>query len=90
MGRMLAHFAAAGVQLLIETHSDHVLNGARLAVRDKVLPPAAMQLLFFGGAREGAHGVITPKLDESGRIDAWPEGFFDQGETDIADLAGWN
>ena len=90
MGRMLAHFAAAGVQLLIETHSDHVLNGARLAVRDQVLPHDQIQLLFFGGAREGEHGVITPKLDKTGRIDAWPEGFFDQSEADIADLAGWN
>ena len=90
MGRMLAHFASAGVQLLIETHSDHVLNGARLVVRDEVLPPDKMQLLFFGGAREHDHGVITPKLDQAGRIDAWPEGFFDQGEADIANLAGWN
>ena len=34
MGRLLAFFAAAGVQVIVETHSDHLLNGARLAVRD--------------------------------------------------------
>ena len=55
---MLAHFAAAGVQLLIETHSDHVLNGARLAVRDQMLPHEQIQLLFFGGAREPAPYVL--------------------------------
>ena len=31
VGRFLAHLAASGVQVVAETHSDHVLNGVRLA-----------------------------------------------------------
>ena len=90
MGRMLATFAAAGVQLLVETHSDHVLNGARLAVRDKVIDASDLSLLFFAGASADDHGVTTPRVDRDGRIDEWPDGFFDQGDKDVSRLAGWD
>lgn len=90
MGHMLATFAAAGVQLLVETHSDHVLNGARLAVRDKVIKAEDLSLLFFAGASSEGHGVTTPRIDRDGRIDEWPEGFFDQGDKDVSRLTGWD
>ena len=35
MGELIARAAAAGVQVIVETHSDHVLNGVRLAVKGK-------------------------------------------------------
>lgn len=89
MGRLLATFAAAGVQILVETHSDHVLNGARLAVADSVLPAKDLGLLFFAGAGARGHGVTMPAIDARGRIDAWPEGFFDQIDNDVARLSGW-
>lgn len=89
MGRLIATFAAAGIQVLVETHSDHVLNGARLAVADKVIAASGLGLLFFAGTRESAHGVTMPGIDQNGRIDAWPEGFFDQIDNDVARLSGW-
>ena len=35
MGELLCQASAAGIQILIETHSDHVLNGIRLAVHGR-------------------------------------------------------
>lgn len=90
MGRMLATFAAAGIQLVVETHSDHVLNGIRLAVRDNVLAATELSLLFFAGSSLEGHGVTSPRIDGEGRINEWPDGFFDQGDKDVARLAGWN
>ena len=44
----------------------------------------------FGTINEnGAHGIITPKIDTEGNIDSWPAGFFDQAESDLGMLAGW-
>lgn len=90
VGRMLACFATAGVQLLVETHSDHVLNGIRLSVAEGVLPPADAGLTFFAGASEAGHGVTTPQVDRHGRINSWPAGFFDQSDNDVGKLAGWS
>jgi predicted ATPase len=89
MGRLLAHFAAAGLQILIETHSDHLLNGVRLAVKDKVLSHEAARIHFFTGASADGHGVISPVLDAEGGVSEWPDGFFDQTEKDLSRLTGW-
>lgn len=89
MGRLLAHFAAAGIQIVVETHSDHLLNGVRLAVRERVLAHTLVQLHFFTGASNDRHGVVSPRVDLNGTIDEWPAGFFDQSENDLSQLAGW-
>jgi len=90
MGGILARFAAAGVQVLVESHSDHVLNGIRRAVKKQVIPHSDVAIHFFGGVdSEGNHGVVSPSIDSEGTVDRWPEGFFDQGESDLAVLAGW-
>lgn len=90
MGKMLASFAAAGVQIIVETHSDHLLNGVRLAVKERVLNPKLLAIHFFTEAALEAHGVVSPVIDLEGRMSDWPAGFFDQSEMDLAKLSGWN
>ena len=53
MGEFLAEVAAAGVQVLAETHSDHVLNGVRRAVKKGILRPDDAALHFFPAAGRG-------------------------------------
>ncbi|TRZ49396.1 DUF3696 domain-containing protein [bacterium] len=92
MGRYLAHVAAAGVQVIIETHSDHVLNGIRLAVRDRIIASEKVAVHFFNHAnkvKENAARVVSPLIDKSGNLSEWPIGFFDQSENDLSLLAGW-
>ena len=93
MGEFMAEAAAAGVQVLIETHSDHVLNGIRRAVKRGMLPPDDVALHFFRPRSEDPRDlpqVQSPILDANGAIDAWPEGFFDQFDKDMDDFAGWS
>jgi energy-coupling factor transporter ATP-binding protein EcfA2 len=47
IGAFLAQMAASGSQFLIETHSDHVLSGVRLAVRSGMIKPEQVALYFF-------------------------------------------
>jgi predicted ATPase len=89
MGRLIAHFASAGVQVILETHSDHLLNGVRLAVKDSVLSTDDLRVHFFAGSDDDGHGVLTLAVSPDGRIADWPEGFFDQAEKDLARLSGW-
>ena len=87
IGRFLAKMAAAGVQIMLETHSDHVLNGIRLALRDGVIAPEQTQIHFFTPSKSAP--VISPQVDKQGNLSEWPVGFFDQSEKDLAILAGW-
>lgn len=88
IGRLCALAAEAGVQLIIESHSDHFLNGVRVAVKEKLVSPDNIQLYFLerDGEKQEHQTVITnPKIDENGRLDCWPKNFFDEwdkvGET---------
>ena len=93
MGEFLAEVAAAGVQVILETHSDHVLNGVRRAVRNDVLAPGNVALHFFrprqDAERDGVAQVQSPHLDGEGNVDDWPDGFFDQFDKDMSYFAGW-
>lgn len=88
VGRFLSQVAGSGVQMLIETHSDHVLNGVRIAVRDGVIRPEDAAIFFFTGEAEPQ--VIRLSVDKNGRISDIPVGFFDQAELDLGNLAGWD
>ena len=95
MGEFLSEVASAGVQVVIETHSDHVLNGIRRAVKGGVLASGDVALHFFrprleDQAQQGGPQVESPILDANGNIDSWPDGFFDQFDRDMNYFAGWS
>ena len=84
--------AAAGVQVVCETHSDHVLNGIRLAVADKTITNSDVAIHFFQPQRsdkEESPLITSPQIDPKGSLNSWPDGFFDQTDKDLAKLNGW-
>ena len=89
IGQFLADVARAGVQVLVETHSDHVLNGIRRAVKTGRLTPEQVAIHFFRPRPDTGAQVHSPILDAAGNIDVWPEGFFDQFDKDMNYFAGW-
>ncbi len=87
IGELLALAASCGIQVIIETHSDHVLNGIRLAVHDGKLFPEDVQLHYFQrNPQDGQAHVTSPRIDRNGRIDQWPDGFFDEWEKSLGTL----
>ncbi|WP_063060431.1 DUF3696 domain-containing protein [Nocardia sienata] len=83
LGQFLARVAGSGVQVVVETHSDHVLNGARLAVaEDETLRAGDMVVHYFD-----RDGVAPIQINDKGELDHWPSGFFDQIESDLGRLA---
>ncbi|MGW0178962.1 DUF3696 domain-containing protein [Nocardia sp. NPDC003345] len=83
LGGFLATVAAGGVQVLIETHSDHVLNGIRRTVAaGESLDHDAAVVYYFGHEPE----PIRLTIGQRGAMSDWPEGFFDQIENDLRDI----
>ncbi|MEE9394283.1 MAG: DUF3696 domain-containing protein [Planctomycetota bacterium] len=89
MGHFLAEVAAAGTQVILETHSDHVLSGVRRAVKSGATPSECVRLHFFRDRTLGGDQVVSPLIDNEGNIDHWPDGFFDQFDKDMNHFAGW-
>ncbi|MBO9555542.1 DUF3696 domain-containing protein [Cellulomonas sp.] len=79
VGRFLAIVAADGVQVILETHSDHVVNGIRRALVDGVGPRADNAVIWFLGDESPQRIRLSP----NGNLDHWPKGFFDQIAYDL-------
>ena len=73
--------AECGVQVVIETHSDHVVNGLRKTVVDDKckLSPEEYLLYFF----DDNSNWETIKLNNYAELDNWPKDFMEQGEDDL-------
>ena len=85
IGYFLAQMAASGVKVIIETHSEHVVNGIRLYALKNNFPSEKICINYF------TIGDLSPHIEKiplSNKMDImmWPEGFFDQEEKDLSEL----
>ena len=85
IGELMARAAGAGAQVIFETHSDHITNGIRIAARKDAIPADDVALHFFQRENGSAFSstVVSPKLSQNGRLDFWPDGFFDEWDNSL-------
>lgn len=76
--------ASCGVQVFIESHSEHILNGLRVSALDPKIDINNNELTiqYFNESFDSDKLV----MDEKGKIPNWPNGFFDQQELDLAEI----
>lgn len=86
MGKFLALLAFCGVQVVVETHSEHIIDGARLQM---ALLNASKQILvnYMQQADSGIK-ISAIEVSPAGELSMWPKGFFDQKQQDLRNL--WN
>lgn len=73
--------AECGVQVIIETHSDHVINGLRRTVVDNHCKLTHEDyLLYFFDANTNWEVI---HLNGNADLDNWPKDFMEQGEEDL-------
>jgi predicted ATPase len=83
MARLCAGTAMDGVQVVAESHSDHFLNGVRLAVKDAGSGSWA-RVIYFGTSNDLGYSEIG--IDDRGLLSEWPDGFFDESQHLLAEL----
>lgn len=89
VGELIARAAQGGAQIIVETHSDHILNGIRLAVKQQIIEKEKVKLYYF--CTEMKDGITThtyesPIIDDMGRLNIWPKGFFDEWDNTLLEL----
>ncbi len=85
--KFLAKVSTCGVQVFIESHSEHILNGLRIAVLDEIISTDDLNILYFD--RDTNNLIIkTIPVHDDGSIEDWPSGFFDQTDKDFERLFG--
>lgn len=88
LGKLIALASACGVQVIVETHSDHFVDGVRLAVKNHTELSAKDCSIHYLTREKGMESVneeIT--INEDGKLSSWPVGFFDQTSINLSKLA---
>ncbi|HMV41880.1 MAG TPA: DUF3696 domain-containing protein [Leptospiraceae bacterium] len=100
MAELIARCAASGVQVFVETHSDHIINGIMVAAyehykeKKKENPDKTIGIsnedvaIYYFSREEGRNysDVERINLTETGRIKKPPRKFFDQFDLDLRRL----
>jgi predicted ATPase len=73
--------ARPDVSLLVETHSECLVNRLRLRVVQRKVEPTAIAI-YFAEQRNGVARFRSLELNAFGDLNEWPQGFFDEGESD--------
>lgn len=88
MGELLSMAAKNGIQIIIETHSDHLLNGVRIAVKNQQIDENNVEVHFLYADKENPlfHHTKHIQIHDDGSMEDWPVGFFDEWEESLRTL----
>lgn len=87
MGILLAKAAASGKQIVVETHSDHIIDGIRIAAKKNYINANNVRFHYFSKIDfEHETTIQSPELLQNGKLSFWPKGFFDQSVIDKMEL----
>ncbi len=89
MGELLARVASEGVQVIIESHSDHLFNGIRVAIKNQLIFTDDVSIFYFDreqNSEEHTTIIRQPYIDQHGRVSERFEGFFDEYSKQLDEL----
>ncbi len=90
IGEFLAVIASSGIQVILETHSEHVINGVRISSlkEDNFLSTEDIIINFFTiNQTRGESEVHKILLNENAEMSEWPKDFLEQEQVDLRELA---
>jgi predicted ATPase len=88
LAELICLAAQTGIQIVIETHSDHIFNGIRKAIAAQKIDNKNVKTYFFELQSENTSVGTAIEFSETGRVLNYKEGLFDQFDNDLDELLG--
>jgi predicted ATPase len=89
LGKLIALAANTGAQLFVETHSDHILNGIRVAVKEQDIDKSKVNIMYFDKVTtdsEQYSKITSIKVDKNGEMSEYPQNFLDEWSNQLLKL----
>jgi len=89
LGRLIAKTAMNDVQIIIETHSDHILNGIRVAVKESDITKDRVIAFYFEkvvDASEQYSKISDIEIDKNGELSNYPKNMLDEWSNQLFKL----
>ncbi len=78
MAELMARAAACGAQIICESHSDHIINGVRVCVKEQVVNKDDVTIAYFN--KDSSLNTVASiiQIDKNGNLDDYPSGLIDE------------
>lgn len=92
LARLISKAASFGVQIIVETHSDHIINGIQIACKEhgenaeRGIDNSLVKVYSFYGKVKQVSQKQEIVIKSDGLLEWQPKGFFDQAENDMYKL----
>lgn len=89
IGQFLARIAQSGVKVIVETHSDHVINGIQISAAKELIDNNLISINYFSkseNTKQKQPNITEITINKKGELSSWPKGFFDQTQIDYSIL----
>jgi predicted ATPase len=74
-------------QVILETHSEHIINKVRIAVASGEIPAKNVMIIYVDRTASGSQITQIPLKRNGDFAREWPLGFFDERYRDVLELA---
>jgi len=90
IGELIALSTANNCQVFVETHSDHILNGIRVAIKENKLQHSKAAIYYFdriaNGKAEHESSITSINIDRNGELSEYPKGLLDEWSSQLFKL----
>lgn len=89
LGRLIAKVAMNNVQVIVETHSDHILNGIRVAIKENEINENQVISFYFERKIESdeQYSKITNiEIDNKGELSEYPKNLLEEWSNQLLKL----
>ncbi len=89
LGKLIALVAQNDVQVIIETHSDHILNGIRVAVKEESIRKDKVIAFYFKKVVEESEQyskIIDIEIDKNGTLSNYPKNLLEEWSNQMSKL----
>lgn len=92
LARLISKAASFGVQIIVETHSDHIISGIQIACKEhgenaeRGIDNSLVKVYSFYGKVKQVSQKQEIVIKSDGLLEWQPKGFFDQAENDMYKL----
>jgi len=89
LGKLISLAAKSGAQIFVETHSDHIINGIRLSVKEKLIDKKEVCIFNFekittDDEQYSIANIIN--VDDKGELSEYPNNFMDEWSNQMLKL----
>ncbi len=78
IGSLIAKVANYGAQIICESHSDHLINGVRVAVKGGKLRSEDLSIIYFDQDKDRLTKIFEIRVDQNGNLSDYPTGLLDE------------